>query len=121
MAAPETLTLAPEAPAQDPLELVLMSRAELDELQRLRKFMEELPDFLDNVRKEACLAYAAAKLKDLHSREKENREKHRERSKKIYDRNREEICAKKRAQKAEKRQDRIRDELIERGELVEDE
>ena len=81
------------------MELVLMSRKELDELHELRKFKENLPEFLQKYREETCIAYETARLKMLHSREKEDPIKHRERSKKLYERKKDEILAKRRAAK----------------------
>ncbi len=103
------------------MELVLMTREDAEELQRLRKFMEGLPEYLETVRKEAQLAYQTASFRLLKQREKENPEKHRERSKRLYYAKKEEIQARKKAAAEAAKAEKDREERIARGEMVDEE
>ncbi len=70
-------------------DMVMISRAELERLQKLEA---ELPDIIQKAKEEE----AKEALRRLHQRDKENPEAHRQRSKKLYERKKEEILAKRR-------------------------
>lgn len=73
-------------------ETVIISKAELAELEELRKLKADLPRLLEKAKEERD----TERLKDLAKRNKENPEKHREQSKKLYHLKKEEINAKRR-------------------------
>ncbi len=82
--------------SSDENEMVLVSKAELEELRKLK---EDLPAIIEKAKAEE----AKDALHRLHQRDKENPEGHRERSKKHYELKKDEILAKRReAYKAKK-------------------
>ena len=70
-------------------ELVTIPRVELERLQKLEA---ELPSLLESVRNEST----KDRLAELHKKQKENPERHREQSKKRYELKKDEILAKRR-------------------------
>jgi hypothetical protein len=70
-------------------DLVLISKAELDELRKLK---EDLPAIIEKTRNERD----TERMKALTQRHRENPEQHREQSKKRYDLKKDEINAKRR-------------------------
>jgi hypothetical protein len=67
---------------------VVVSRAELEELRKLKA---ELPIIIDKIRNETD----KERLARLHEKQRENPEKRREQAKKHYEQNKDEILAKK--------------------------
>ena len=73
----------------DSVEMVLVSKAELE---RLRKLEEELPAILEKVNQERD----KERLKELTQHHKDNPEEHRQKVKEYYSKNKETILAKRR-------------------------
>lgn len=76
-------------PADSTVEMVLVSKAELE---RLRKLEEELPAILEKVKQERD----KERLKELTQHHKDNPEEHRQKVKEYYSKNKEAILEKRR-------------------------
>lgn len=91
------------------MELVLISRKELDELLELKK---TLPELLQREREEALKKTEKVRLTTLHKKDKEDPTQHRLRAKRLYEKKKDVLAERRREKKLQCAAEQANDELI---------
>ncbi len=91
------------------MELVLISRKELDELLELKR---NLPELLQREREEALKKTENVRLTNLHKKDKEDPTKHRARAKRLYEKKKDILKERRQEKKRQEAAEKAKDALL---------